>query len=274
MSLLNTQTPGFEPEADDDIWPEVELPQAGAAAAQASGTVEAATAPVQAQVPVVQQQSRAVAQTNAEAMKALDEKRRRLLGIAFPSATETTLGDAELLDVLKDAYRVEYNSTTPVIANNGNLITREGKVKLGDEATVALVSYQDSFVISANDDSAPKDLVRFSDDGVVCSDGTPVRQALDDMKALGWSKAALRARVVVVCRVICANKSKEFDNQFVQLDLSPKSKVQFDRYMKTSKLQVAAGMMTVDKVLKVKITIETPTNAQNQTYSVMRFAPA
>lgn len=269
MSLLNTQTPGFEPN-DDDEWPEVALPQAGASTPQITET----PAPAPAPVPVVQQQSTALAQTNADAMKALDDKRRRLLGIAFPAATETTLGDAELLDVLKDAYRVEYNSTTPVIANNGNLITREAKIKLGDEATVALVSYQDSFVISANDDAAPKDLVKFSDDAVVCSDGTLVRQAIDDMKAMGWSKAALRARVVVVCRVIAANKSKEFDNQFVQLDLSPKSKVQFDRYMKTSKLQVAAGMMTVDKVLKVKITIETPTNAQNQTYSVMRFAPA
>lgn len=177
------------------------------------------------------------------------------------------------LDVLKNALRVEYNTLESIIANQGNFMSRETKKSLGDEIVFELLSFQDSFVVSPSDDKAPSEVMRYSDDGLTCSDGTSVQEHLHWLKTNGYPKAALKQRTVVVGAIEKTAKAGDFVGTLVQLDLSPASRVHWNRYMANAAFMVRAGRYTAEQLLKVKATTETAVNGTN-TYTLARFAVA
>lgn len=181
--------------------------------------------------------------------------------------------DINVVKKLKDAHRVSYDSLAQITAGQGQFIDRETKVTLGGEILLQLLSYQDQYVISPNADTAPKDLVRYSDDGVTCTDGTDCKQHVADLKELGWQNARINSRYVLVGAVLNTEKNADkFGGKLMQIDLSPKSKAQFDRYLIQSAFDLSTGKITEDQAVYLDLTAEVATNTANQSYTKVNFA--
>lgn len=178
-----------------------------------------------------------------------------------------------VLEPLRNALRVEYNTLESIIANQGNFMSRETKKSLGDEIVFELLSFQDSFVVSPGDDKAPQEVVRYSDDGLTCSDGTSVQEHLHWLKTNGYPKASVKPRVVVVGAVEKTSKPSDLVGTLVQLDLSPVSRVHWNRYMANSAFMVRSGRYTADQLVKVKANAETAVNGTNS-FTLAKFSVA
>lgn len=171
---------------------------------------------------------------------------------------------------VKDAVKVSYDSLTSLVASNGNFLERENKKSVGDEIVFELLSWQDSYVVQAGDDKAPSKTVKYSDDGVVCSDGTLVKDHLEELRSMGYEKASMKERAVVVGSVISCAKGPQLVDDLVQFDLSPKSKGKFSRYQLMAMNALRLGKATEEQVMKVRAHTELAT-AGNNTYTVVTF---
>lgn len=191
------------------------------------------------------------------------------------SATAVAIAQSmQAMTAFKDALHVDYNTLAQVIANQGNFIDRETKVVLGDTVFFELLSYQDSYVISPGSDDAPDDLVRYSDDGVTCSDGTDVQAHLAELKK-DWPKAAVKQRVVVVGAIESASKSDKLNGSLVQFDLSPASRTMWQRYLANAAYGLKLGKFTADSVKRIKATTEIKTKGNDSfTQASFDVAPA
>lgn len=233
MSLLATETKsGATFEADED----------GVVAAPTETVVQ----------PTLEAQSTAIAQTQNRAL-----------------ATPTGLVNP--FDELKNALKVDYNTLEQVIPNQGNWCCRESKSILGDTITFEVISHQDSWVVSPEDDKAPYEVVRYSDDGQMCSDGTAVQEHLVWLRTNGYPKAKMKQRVVVVAALLSTSKAKDMEGTLVQLDLSPSNRVQWSRYVVNSAFGVKLGKYTPEQTKLVKAECEIATNGSN-TYTLAKFS--
>lgn len=178
------------------------------------------------------------------------------------------------LEAMKDALPVEYNTLAQMTAQQGNIIDRETKAVLGDTVTFEVLSYQDSYVVSPEDDDAPDDVVRYSNDGVICSDGTDVQEHLVWLKANGFPKARLKQRVIVVGAIQSAAKTDAYNGTLVQFDVSPASRVQWQRYLANAAYGLKIGKFTEDTVNKVKVETKLAQGGGNNTYTLMQFSVA
>jgi hypothetical protein len=181
--------------------------------------------------------------------------------------------DLHVMNSYKDAMKVEYNTLDQIIATNGNFMDRESNTVLGDTVVFTLLSFQDSYVVSPNDDNAPDEVVRYSDDGIVCSDGTDVQAHLAFLKENGFPKASLKERAVVVAAVESAAKTDKFNGQLVQLDLSPSSRTMWKRYMANVAYGLSIGTVTADKVNRVKAETALKQKGTN-TFTQVQFSTA
>jgi uncharacterized protein (DUF4415 family) len=181
--------------------------------------------------------------------------------------------DMRVMDKFKDAMRVEYNTLNQVIASNGNFLERESKTVMGDEVVFQLLSFQDSFVVDPGDDNAPDEMVRYSDDGVTCSDGTNVEEHLKFLKGAGFTKARLKQRSVVVGAIEASAKASQYNGTLMQFDLSPKSRTQWQRYMANVAYGLHIGKYTEEQVLRIKAVAKLAT-AGTDTYTQATFEVA
>jgi len=182
--------------------------------------------------------------------------------------------DMKVLDKLEGALEVEYNTLAQIITTNGNFVDRETKANLGDTILFELLSYQKSFVITPNDDKAPKEVVRYSNDKVTCSDGTMVAEHLQWLKENGYPKASIKDRVVVVAALqVCAKNGDTYNGTLAQFDLSPASKTQFDRYKANTAYSLGKGAITAEQATQVKATAELAQKGTD-TYTVAKFVVA
>jgi len=244
MGLLN-QTPAFEAENDASTSTN---PDTSAAPAAATDTKKETTASAPAATPPAVRPSGALSTAGAK-------------------------GNMNALVEMKDALKVDYNTLAQVTTTNGNFVEREGKIVMGDTVVFELLSFQDSFVVSPEDDKAPKELVKYSDDGITTKDGIPVQEALDELFKTGWVKARLRRRTVLVGAIESAAKTDKFNNELMQFDLSPASRTQWERYMANAAYQLKVGRLTEDRAKRVKATAELAQNGSN-TYTLAKFVAA
>lgn len=179
----------------------------------------------------------------------------------------------DAFDQFRNALPVEYNTLDQIIASNGNFVERETKTALGDTVHFDLLSFQDSFVVSPEDDNAPGEIVRYSNDGVVCSDGSDVKEHLYWLQQNGYPKARLKQRVVVVGAVTSAAKTDKFNGQLVQFDLSPASRTLWQRFAISAAYGLTTGRVTAAQVSKVKAEALLKSRG-NDTYTVASFSTA
>lgn len=208
-----------------------------------------------------------VAQTAAAAAPA---KQTAVASAAKTSVVVKRNVQGAALSEFKDALPVEYDTLTSIKATNGNFVERESNKVLGDTVVFDLVSFQDSWVVDPGDDKAPKEDVFYSNDGKVCSDGTPVPEALQLLINKGYDKARVKERCVVVGGIISAAKTADFNEQLVQFDLSPKSKKQFDRFRADLMYKQKIGKVVLGESVAVRATCELKTQNSN-TYTEAVF---
>ena len=191
---------------------------------------------------------------------------------ATKSTAAVALAQArDAFDQFRNALPVEYNTLDQIIASNGNFVERETKTVLGDTVHFDLLSFQDAFVVSPEDDDAPGEIVRYSNDGVVCSDGSDVKEHLDWLHQNGYPKARLKQRVVVVGAVTNAAKTDKFNGQLVQFDLSPASRTLWQRFAISAAYGLTTGRVTAAQVSKVKAEALLKSRG-NDTYTVASFS--
>ena len=183
------------------------------------------------------------------------------------SAVAVQGGMADVFAPLRDALRVDYNTLSQVKLTNGNFVERETNLTLGDTIVFDLLSFQDSYTVTPNEDKAPVETLKFSDDGVTCKDGMLVVDHILNLKAEGYAKAGVKHRLVVVGAVESAAKSDKLNGNLVQFDLSPESRVLFDRFRATTAYGVRVGKIDPAKCTRIKATTRLVTKGSN-TYTV------
>ena len=172
---------------------------------------------------------------------------------------------------LKDKFTVQYDSLAQLQASQGQFMDRESGLSLGAELLFELLSFQEQFVVTPNDNRATKEVVRYSSDGITCSDGTDVKQHLADLRELGWANARVNARYIIVGSLLAAEKTDSMDGTLVQIDLSPKSRSQFDRYLIQSAYDLAKGLITEAQSTVLDLTAQVAKNAKGDIYTVVKF---
>ena len=173
-----------------------------------------------------------------------------------PSVAAQFSSATDVISSLKNAMPVTFDMLIPLIATNGNVCKRSDKKPVGDQVIFELMSWQDSYVVSPNDDRGPKDCVRYSDDGIVCSDGTLVADHLVYLRSLGFAKASCKQRAVVVGSIISCSRTSELDDELVQFDLSPQSRASFLNYALGCVNKLRLGKLTSEQVTKIRATAE------------------
>ena len=175
---------------------------------------------------------------------------------------------------LKNALTVDYNTLEQVIATNGNFMLRENDKVLGDEVLFEVLSHQDSWVVSPEDQKAPIDVVKFSNDGLMCTDGTSVQEHLNFLRTNGYPRAKLKQRAVVVGAILKTSKAADMEGTLVQFDLSPASRIQWERFTANAAFQVKIGKFNADQVTKVKAIADIAKGPDSSTYTLAKFAVA
>jgi len=166
------------------------------------------------------------------------------------SAPAKPASSRAVMDSFKDELRVEFNEL-PMLGIKpglGEFIVKESKDKLGKEIFLALESFQDAFVVSPNDDDAAAELVKYSDDGITCKDGTDAAEHLADLKDQGYAKAKITHRLVLVGEYRDTNsKGEDLKGGLVQIDLSETGRTAFNSYKLQAAFKIAKGRMTLDQ---------------------------
>ena len=176
---------------------------------------------------------------------------------------------------MKNAYTVDYNTLAQLLASNGNFMTKEDNILLGDTVVLQLMSFQDNWVVSpgADTDEARK-LVRYSNDGINTKDGEDIAQYISDLKAAGYNKAYLSKRVILVGALLDAGKAPQLNETLMQIDLAPTSKSLYERHVIQSAFDVGRGKKTAEQVSKIRMTAKVTKNSASQIYTQVAFSYA
>lgn len=182
-------------------------------------------------------------------------------------------GVTDAVGALKNAIPVRFNDGLSVKVEQTGFYTRRDNKPLGREIKMELLSWQDNFVISPGDDKSPKDLVKYSDDGRTCSDGTPVAEHLAYLRSLGLTKAALKERTVIVASLESAPEAPDLVDRVIQIDLSPQSRASFSDYRLVAMNKQRKGRITAEQAVMVQAKVVRATNGTNA-YGVVEFSVA
>lgn len=154
---------------------------------------------------------------------------------------------ASTLSVMKDALHVDYDSLPCLGATQGSFTVKTDDAELGSEIKLQLLSFQDSYVCSPNDEEADKELVKYSDDGVTAKDGTDMKAHLEDLRQQGFKNAKISHRVVLVGELLSSQEPHELVGQLVQIDLPETGRRAFNTYSLQASYAVAKGKKTAEE---------------------------
>lgn len=172
---------------------------------------------------------------------------------------------------LKDALPVDFNTLAQIQANQGKFRDKETEKNLGETIELELLSWQDSWVCSPNDTKAPKELVKYSDDGKTAKDGTDMLEHLANLKAEGYQKAKLAQRCVIVGALLAAEKDQSLVGTLIQIDMSPQSRSMFMRYNVNTAYQLKIGKLDEETCKTLVLTATAAKGPDNTDYTKIEF---
>lgn len=180
--------------------------------------------------------------------------------VAQVQATPAALAARDILkkgslSVLKDAFHIEWNSVERILAAQGQFKFKDNDHKLGEEIGITLMSYQDRWVCSPNDDKADKELVKYSDDGFTATDGTDLKEHLAGLKADGYSKAKIEKRMVILGELTSESGKTESERigSLVQIDLPPTGVGSFNTYLLQAAFALGKERKTFEECQSMKL---------------------
>lgn len=196
--------------------------------------------------------------------------------VVVPKTTAVATKSTKLVNVLEDlknSLTVDYNTLANLQINQGNYLIRESKKMLGDAVDFELLSYQDQWVISPGvDGDEAGEFVRYSNDGVITSQGENCVDYLKRLQEADYPKAAMKQRCILVLNLLAVSKKgcEEFLDSLYQVDLPPSSKSKFDAYRAQASFHVARGKKTADQAVMIRSTV-TVVEKNKMSWSVADF---
>ena len=196
------------------------------------------------------------------------------LAVAKPKGQlATALSNSNLFEnELREAMPVSWEDFNSINAHSGRFQVKTGAgdpVKLGNELTVKLVSFQDQFVSAAKDTEAQGEgMVKYSDDGKVLNDGSgmTVAEHQQYLKDQG-EDPTLSHRMVVVGELLDGGeKAMELGmtGMLVQVVLADTARRNFLSHGKQLAYQIANGRMSQDDAIHVKLVAQEAGSGKKQ----------
>ena len=196
------------------------------------------------------------------------------LAVAQPKGQlATALSNSNLFEnELREAMPVSWEDFNSINAHSGRFQVKTGAgdpVKLGNELTLKLVSFQDQFVSAAKDTEAQGEgMVKYSDDGKVLNDGSgmTVAEHQQYLKDQG-EDATLSHRMVVVGELLDGGeKAMELGmtGMLVQVVLADTARRNFLSHGKQLAYQIANGRMSQDDAIHVKLVAQEAGSGKKQ----------
>lgn len=181
-------------------------------------------------------------------------------------------GNPRVLDTLKDALRVDWNTLYRVKAGQGRFAGEQG-LNLGSWIEAELQSWQESWLITpGSDNDEAKEFARYSDDGkTIKGTGEDCQTYIARLVSMGYKDAALKKRCIVVMALLDCEKEVDLDEgKLFQIDMSTTSKDKFDQYRFQTVYDVSKGRHTADQSLLIRMDA-IATTAGKKEWTVIHF---
>ncbi len=239
----------------------------GLLTSKVEGTEENATASVDAAAtaPAVTAPAETPAQTAAKAIAVHNAAQGGAV------ATHKAKGNARILDQMKDAMTVDYDTLAGLKLTQGRIIDADTEANLGESVVLQLLSWQESWMVAPGDMKADKKLIRYADNPETATDGTNLNKHLENLIEMGFDKAKKQHRCVLVGALVSAEKGQGLVGQLVQLNMSPKSKTAFDRYRMGAVWGITSGKLSDEAVQTVKLTAVLAKGPNDSDYTKAQF---
>lgn len=102
-------------------------------------------------------------------------------------------------------------------------------------------------------------------------DGRSIEECLEDAKAAGYEKATIKDYIDLFAYVVsCETNSEEFADEVVILQLSPMSKIEWQKFSKKLEMKAAFNKLE-DKEFVIKAIAKATKNKANQSFSHYTF---
>ena len=214
----------------------------------------------------------------AEVAAEVVETKTTAVAVAKTSAlVKTTAKAVALVNVVsdvKDAFHVDFDSLPRIIAEQGSMVMKEGAEELGTWIKLKMLSFQDSWVCSPNDNKASKELVKFSEDGKVDREGNCLFEHLRFLKEEGHAKAKISHRLVVVGELLATGNGAGPIEDLVQIDLSETGRKSFNTYTLQASYKVAKGKFSAEDSTILRMTAEKARSSGGDVYTKVVVAVA
>lgn len=181
--------------------------------------------------------------------------------------TASAVMKTNVISGLKDAFRVEFDSLPAIGASQGTFNLKADDTDIGNQISIQLLSYQESWVASPNDTKADVELVKYSDDGVTSRDGINLLAHVEDLKAQGYGKAKINHRNVLVGELLSTSIECDKVGELVMIDLPDSGRRAFNTYTLQASYAVAKGRKTAEEaaVLTLKAVPEKTKSGEKYT---------
>lgn len=166
---------------------------------------------------------------------------------------------------------IEFGTLPMVKASQGALVC-EGD-SLGKRIEFIVVSFNDKFAVTPNENNADSSYCKFSYDNVELSDGTgtTVKEHIAYLQEEGYDKACSKRYLEVVGILEDSDEDHDEIGNMVVLNLSPMSVKQFERYRLQSTVKIKQGKLEESQVNDLVVTAKTQTFGSN-TFTIMTFS--
>ena len=193
---------------------------------------------------------------------------------ALVKTTAKAIALVNVVSDVKDAFHVDFDSLPRIIAEQGSMVMKEGAIELGTFIKLKMLSFQDSYVCSPNDNKAPKELVKFSEDGKVDREGNCLFAHVRELKEQGWVKAKISHRLVVVGELLATGNGAGPIEDLVQIDLSETGRKSFNTYTLQASYKVAKGKFSAEDSTILRMTAEKARSTSGDVYTKVVVAVA
>lgn len=180
----------------------------------------------------------------------------------------TNPGVQELVD------EAQYGDFPSIIAAQGSFQTAQDKLDVGNIIEFKAIQAKSKLVCSpnSNDDEA-KEYFAAAYVGENTLDGRTIEECVQDAKAAGYEKADVKEYVDLFAYVEANSSDKnDISGEFVILQLSPMSVIQWSKFSKKLRMQAAFGQLQVTEPPTIRATATVATNAQKKQYSHYSFS--
>lgn len=188
------------------------------------------------------------------------------------------INNPDILDAVADA---SYGTFPSIVASNGtHMVSGGGSVDLGKVLKFQAIVAKPVWKVTpgSNDDEA-KDYFSVSSDGETTNQGQPIEEALQDALDAGYSKAAIKEYIDVICIIVdCADE--DYIGETMTLQLSPSSQFTWKPLAGRCKMKAAMGKLEAVPVMGdpdlgtavVFTSTATPTSYKGNSFTKLEFS--